>query len=103
MEINSIHGKITAGQETSNDKDEKLKKACADFEAVLIHYMLKSMRKTLNGDALFGKSPGKDMYESMYFQELSTDLAHNGNGIGIKDTMYRQLQQPAASKQTDIS
>ncbi|MFH2065766.1 MAG: rod-binding protein [Pseudomonadota bacterium] len=68
----------------------KLKQACADFEAILLDAMFQSMRKTLSGDDLFGKSLGRDLYESMYYTQISKELS-NGNGIGLGAVLYRQL------------
>ncbi len=77
--------------EKDNAEDKRLKKACADFEAILLNYMFQSMRKTLPGNDVFGSSLGMDMYESMYLQHLSTDIARGKNSLGIGDALYRQL------------
>ncbi len=79
--------------EKDNIEDKRLKKACADFEAILLNYMFQSMRKTLPGNDVFGSSIGMDMYESMYFQQLSTDIARGRNSLGIGDALYRQLKK----------
>ena len=75
---------------TEADK-KKLKQACTDFEGVLLNSMFQAMRKTLSGEDIFGKSLGKDIYESMYYQELSGIMAKSGRGLGIGDSLYRQL------------
>jgi Rod binding domain-containing protein len=53
--------------------------------------MFQSMRKTLSGDDMFGKSLGRDLFESMYYTQISKEIASNGNGIGLGDMLYRQL------------
>jgi len=83
---------LTETTAANRDEDQKLRKACADFEAVLINYMLKSMRKTLPGDSMFGSSQQKEVYESMYDQEMAGKIAE-GNGLGIGQALYRQLQK----------
>ncbi len=72
------------------DYEEKLKKACADFEAVFINYMLKNMRRTIpqNGSNNF---PGKDIYATMVDQKVAEDLAKNKGGIGLQEMLLRQL------------
>jgi flagellar protein FlgJ len=83
-------------------KDDKFKNACADFEAIFIHHMFQSMKKTLPGESLFGQSSQQDMYESMYYQEIATQLAR-GKGMGLGEALYRQLndqQERAAAHQT---
>lgn len=76
-----------------SSENAKLKQACADFEAILLDSMFQSMRKTLSGDDIFGKSLGRDIYESMYYTQISKELASEGNGLGLGDILYQQLNQ----------
>ncbi len=87
---NNVSGKIN---EKDNSDDAKLRDACADFEAILLNFMLQSMRKTLQGDSLFGDSLGKGFYESIYFQEMATHIAKGENNLGIGESLYRQFQK----------
>ena len=73
------------------DDDKRLKDACRDFEGILIFQMLKSMRKTLSNDDIFGKGMGKDIYQSMYDQALSEMVARGENNLGIGDALYQEL------------
>ena len=57
--------------------DTKLKEACADFEGVLLNFMFQSMKKTIPGKGVFGGSHQTQMYESMFYQEISTKFAKN--------------------------
>ncbi len=72
-------------------EDARLKKACSDFEGVLLNFMFQSMKKTVPGKGIFSGSQQKDMYESMFYQEISTQFARD-RGIGIGDALYRQLK-----------
>ena len=72
-------------------EDAKLKKACSDFEGVLLNFMFQSMKKTVPGKGIFSGSQQKDMYESMFYQEISNKFARD-RGIGIGDALYRQLK-----------
>ena len=72
---------------------ERLKQACADFESILLDSMFQSMRKTLSGADIYGKSLGRDLYESLYYTQISKDLASRGNGIGLAAMLYQQLSQ----------
>ena len=92
MTIEPINQSTASGTMDANPKDRKLKEACKDFEAVLLDYMFQSMRKTLAGDSILGNSDQKDLYESMYYQEVSKHIA-KGKGLGIGDALYRQLQK----------
>ena len=76
--------------------DERLKTACADFEGIFLNFMLQSMKKTLPGDDIFGKSHQREIYDTLFYQEISTKLARE-RGMGIGDALYRQL-----GKQVDM-
>ncbi|MBU0995487.1 MAG: rod-binding protein [Proteobacteria bacterium] len=96
-------GQLTSQSNTANNDDKKLKEACRDFEGILINMMLKSMRKTLTGDDIFGNSMGKDIYKSMYDQEIAEKIARGENNLGVGDALYRQLtkyQKPSAENET---
>jgi peptidoglycan hydrolase FlgJ len=73
-------------------KDAKLKRACADFEGILLNYMFESMRKTVGEGGVFGNSFQKNMYESMFTQEVSTFMAR-GKGAGLGEALYRQVSR----------
>ena len=73
-------------------EENKLKDACAGFEAIFLHTMIKSMRETLPGDALFKDSHGMKMYKSMYDQHLSDKLSKSQTSIGVKEFLYKQLK-----------
>ena len=69
--------------------EEKLKKACADFESIFINYILKTMRRTIPQSG--AKFPGKDIYSSMIDRKVAEDLAKRGGGIGLQEMLLRQL------------
>ncbi len=78
-------------------KDQKqLKEACQGFEAIFFSAMVKSMRQTLPGDALFGKSQGVEIFESMYDQALVDRLAASGRGVGIAEALEASLNNTSA-------
>lgn len=76
----------------SEAKDKKLKESCKDFEAVFTNMMLQSMRKTLPGDSLFGKSLASDIFQSMYDQNLASQVSKNGEGLGLSGMAYKDLK-----------
>ena len=80
------------GQEPKKTDDEKLKKACMDFESVFIQKMFKAMRQTIPKSGLFGEGPGKDIFESLFDQELSKSLAQR-DGLGLGKVLYHQMLQ----------
>lgn len=93
MDLNGYTAKIDrAKANDSIHKDQKeLEKACQGFEAIFFSTLVKSMRRTLPGDALFGKSQGVEIFESMYDQALVDQLAGSGRGIGIAEKLEDSL------------
>ena len=71
--------------------DAKLKRACADFEGILLNFMFQSMKKTIPGKGVFGSSHQKELYESMFYQEISTKFARQ-RGLGVGEALYQQLK-----------
>ena len=80
------------GQGPKKTDDEKLKKACMDFESVFIQKMFKAMRQTIPKSGLLGEGPGKDIFESLFDQELSKSLAQR-DGLGLGKVLYHQMLQ----------
>ena len=70
--------------------DEKVTKEVAQqFEAIFINMMLKSMREATDRSGLLDSESTKT-YESMFDQQLSTELAANGT-FGIAQALQNQL------------
>ncbi|MCP3921019.1 MAG: hypothetical protein GY714_00390 [Desulfobacterales bacterium] len=61
--------------------------------------MLKSMRSALPGDSIFEKGLADDIYQSMYDQKLTENIARGPNNLGLGDQLYRQLSR---NKNIDI-
>ena len=84
------------------EKEKKLKKACADFESVLVYQLFKSMRKTVPASGLLDRFPGKDTYTMMMDQKVAEDMATRGDGLGIQKMLFnqfnRQLNKQPAKK-----
>ena len=85
------------GQPADMPKEAELKKACRDFEAIILQQLLSSMRKSIPKDGLLGNSYSQDMYQSMYDEGLAKEMA-SSRGIGLADALFRQLS--TASKPT---
>ena len=71
----------------------KLKKACQDFEAIIIRQMLASMRQGLPKDGIMGNSYAQDMYQSMADDNLAQQMASK-KGFGLADALFHQLSTP---------
>lgn len=74
-----------------NSEDEKLKKACQDFEGIMLHQILKTMRKTVPEGGILPKSQGVDLWESMYDEKLSYSMSSLERGTGLAKFLYEDL------------
>ncbi|WP_339067729.1 flagellar assembly peptidoglycan hydrolase FlgJ [Teredinibacter turnerae] len=77
----------------TEDKDEALRKVAEQFESMFLNMMLKSMRDAnavFEKDSMFNSSES-NFYRDMYDQQLSLTLSQRNGGIGIADTLYRQM------------
>ena len=75
-----------------------LKQVCAEFEAVFLRHMLKTMRSSMAGGGIFGKSHQAEMYGSLMDEKIASDMAGK-RGIGIGDFLFRKLQGPVQSSE----
>jgi peptidoglycan hydrolase FlgJ len=98
MKIASTDGPgITPNKELHQ---QRLRKACEDFEAIMVTYLFKSMRQTsLKSDTEeFGSC--KDLYEGMMDETLATQLSHQ-QGLGLAKLLYEQLAPALVSREED--
>ncbi|UCC78326.1 MAG: transglycosylase SLT domain-containing protein [Candidatus Zixiibacteriota bacterium] len=70
-------------------KLQRLKKACRDFEAIFISYMLKAMNKTTENSDLFGSGLGGDIYREIFNEKLAEHLSQTGQ-FKIGDIIYQK-------------
>ncbi len=73
-------------------KDPKrLKKACQGAESLFINMMLKEMRKSVPHSGLLPQSLQRDIYTSLFDQQLAQEVSEKGNGIGMADMLFEYL------------
>ena len=75
----------------SERKDEELRKACAEFESIFTHQLLKSMRRTIEKCDLFHGGSGEEIYESMLDQELAKQSSGSGYN-SLAHSLFLQLK-----------
>ncbi len=103
-EMASMDNKLTQAKMLSQkaslkeaNTSQQLKKVSMEFESIFLNYMLSQMRKTVPDDPLMEKSNAKEIYESMYDESISKELAKAG-GIGLAGMLYKQLSADAATQ-----
>lgn len=88
MQVNGTQLSPPSAEQARETK--KLKEACRDFEAVLLGYMLKSMRKTVSKSEMFGSSGEQELFQEMMDTEFCKAASRSGS-TGIADMLFRQL------------
>ena len=73
----------------SNDPSA-LRQVAQQFESLFARMMIKSMRKAIGPDPIFGSDQAQT-YQSMFDDQLSMDLTR-GKGLGLTDMLMRQLR-----------
>ncbi len=76
---------------THNNKDKEMMEVARKFEGILIHQMLKAMRKTVQKSELLN-SFSLQQYESMMDEEIANEMAKH-KGIGLADSLFYQLSR----------
>ena len=85
---------MRAGAVRGNEKVTK--EIAQQFEAIFINMMLKSMREATDRSGLLDSEATKT-YESIFDQQLSTELSANGI-FGIAQALQNQLNLSPAAK-----
>jgi flagellar protein FlgJ len=80
-----------SGNNQGEASQEKLKKACADFESIFLSYMLKTMRASASEPDLVGKSHESKILYAMFDEKLSEEIAGSG-GIGLANILLEKLK-----------
>lgn len=92
--FNDLSGLHSIRRLGSKDKDAALEKIAKQFESILMHSMLKSMRQAnavFEKDSMFNSSE-TNFHRDMLDHQLALRLSE-GKGIGLADAMIRQLKQ----------
>ena len=80
----------TMTKEEIAQRDKDIREASTDLEAILLKMMYTEMYKTVPKDELFGDDNAMEIYQDMYHEELTKEMAKAG-GIGLADYIYSQL------------
>lgn len=86
----SAEAKAEANGEAKNDAldPRRAVQAAKDFESVLLHQVLREMRKTVPDSGLLSDGTSEQM-QSMFWMFLSQHMADQG-GLGLWKDIYRQ-------------
>lgn len=76
---------------SSTDDDHRLAKACADFEAIFVQQLFKTMRASVPESNLMGGGRAEELYTSMLDQQVAAQMAHGHGSIGLAKQMQSKL------------
>jgi len=82
----------TMSAEEVEKRNQEIKDASVQLEAIMLKLMYTEMWKTVPKDELFKDDNAMEIYRDMYNEEL-TKVAAEGGGIGLADFIYKQLTQ----------
>ncbi|MCC6397008.1 MAG: transglycosylase SLT domain-containing protein [Bacteroidetes bacterium] len=90
--MNSTQQSQAAQTQQTLDAQQKLRLqyAVKEFEAVLVGYMLKSMRSSIPKETMFGESYGGDMMEGLFDIELARHVSR-GSTLGLGEMLYKEI------------
>lgn len=84
---------------SESGEDAELKEACQEIEAYMLTQIFKQMRDVYTtGEGLCEKGDYESTFEDYLLEERCTQMAKQG-GIGLADSMYRQMTASYSSQQ----
>ena len=95
VEQNSVNLKPQdTGVETTSEREKNIRDTAQQFESLLVHTMLKSMRRTTMDD---GASNEKSIYNDMMDKHLASVISKSGK-FGVAQAIERQLSANVDNK-----
>ncbi len=75
-----------------NNDEKELKKACQEFEGIMLNMLYKQMKATIIKSDLIEKDAGTEIFESMQDENL-IDAASKTGSFGLAESLYKQLSR----------
>jgi len=79
------------GDSASEDARRRLTNACADFEAIFVQQLFKTMRASVPESNLMHGGRAEELYTSMLDQQVADQMAHGQGSIGLANQMQNKL------------
>ncbi len=90
QEIKPDYISVTKTHPKQKTDVDRLLKISANFEAIFVEKLLKSMRQSSDDNSLFGDGLGAQTYQSMFDSKLSQKIAQDG-GFGVGKLLFNEL------------
>lgn len=101
LTINTNNVQPTHQKNLDEKSKLKLQKAVKDFEAIMVGYLLKSMRASQMNEDGYGDNFGGDLLEGMFDTELAKHITNN-KSLGIGEMLYLSMTGESLPKQQVI-
>ena len=88
--LNKATSVTTLTDEELEQRNQDIRNASTELEAILIKMVLDAAQKTIPKDELFGDDNAMEIWRDMYNEKLANQMADAG-GFGIADFIYEQL------------
>jgi flagellar protein FlgJ len=72
--------------------EKRLSRACEEFEAIFISYMLKSAEGASGENSFFGKRNEGAVIRSMFNDNIALGIARGG-GVGLATMLFERLRE----------
>jgi flagellar protein FlgJ len=82
----------SSGNGTRGMSLPRLREVCAEFEAVFLNHLLKTMRSSMAEGGLLGKSHQGEIMGSLLDEKIALDMAKK-RGIGMGDLLFEKLRK----------
>lgn len=92
--------KLEAAMQNKDDKE--LKKACQEFEGIMLNMLYKQMKATIHKSDLVEKDPGSEIFESLQDDNLM-ELASETGSFGLAESLYKQLSKHSGTGAKNVS
>jgi flagellar protein FlgJ len=86
----------------NGNDDKELKKACQEFESIMLSMMYKSMKATITKSDLIEKDAGTEIFESMQDDNLMEQASRTGS-LGLAESLYKQLSKKSGTGANNVS
>lgn len=94
-----LEGLQLIAERTKNGKqlsETEIREVGRQFESLLLHQLLSTMRRSIPDSGLFGDSSAKDIYEDLFDQHIAEAVAQGGQ-TGIAETVVEELRRRQSS------
>jgi len=81
-------GHVTA---TEHENAQRLAKACADFEAIFVEQLFKTMRASVPESGLMNGGRAEEIYTAMLDQQIAHEMALGQGSTGLAQQMRSKL------------